>query len=113
MEQEISRKAMHPTDVPPRARMTVLVQDFREISGNGIVVNKDGHTLCAVFSGRWGLQPSSCKGIMDALAAWRDDPSARVPPPTQDEPRKRSYDERYYVSDRHSTHFFRFGFTGH
>lgn len=91
---------MHPTDVPPRARMKVLAEGFREISGNGIITDKDGNTLCAVFCGEFGVPPSTCEGIMEALASWRDDPTARVPGPTGDQPRKRSYDARNYVSFR-------------
>lgn len=97
-EGEISRKAIHPTDVPTRARMKVLTDGFREVSGNAIITDKDGNTLCAVFSGDFGLGSSTCKGIMDALAEWRDDPSARIPGPTGEHPRKRSYDARNYVS---------------
>lgn len=89
---------MHPTDVPARAQMKQLVRDFREISGNAIVVNKDGHTLCALFSGKFGLPPSTCQDIMDCLAAWKEDPLARIPGPTTGQPRKRSYDQRNYVS---------------
>jgi hypothetical protein len=95
---EVSRKAIHPTDVPSRSQMKVLVDGFREIQGNGLVVDNHGHTLCAVFSGTFGLPPSTCKGIMDALAAWRDDPTARVPGPAVGQARKRSYDARNYVS---------------
>lgn len=103
MDEEISRKAIHPTDVPPRARMKVLVDGFREVSGNGIIVDKAGNTLCAVFSGEFGLPFSTCKGIMDALAEWRDDPTARVPGPTNDETRKRSYDAANYVGLQYLT----------
>jgi hypothetical protein len=78
--------------------MKTHVDGFREVSGNGIIVDKSGRTLCAVFSGTFGVLPSTCKGIMDALAAWRDDPSARVPGPTAGQTRKRSYDARNYVS---------------
>lgn len=98
MTSEITRKAMHPTDVPSRARMKVLVQDFREVCGNGIIVDSAGNALCAVFSGDFGLPQDTCRDIMDTLAAWRDDPSARVPGPTGTQPRKRSYDARNYVS---------------
>lgn len=89
---------MHPTDVPARAQMKQLVHDFREISGNGIIVNKEGHTLCALFSGDFGLPPSTCQAIMDALAAWRDDPLASIPGQPTGQPRKRTYDERNHVS---------------
>lgn len=85
--------------------MKKLVGDFREVSGNGIIVDRDGNTLCAVFSGRFGVPPSTCQAIMDDLAAWRDDPTARIPPPTV---RKRSYDQRNAVSLPELKYFFHF-----
>ena len=98
VKKEISRKAMQPTEVPSRAAMKERVAAFREISGNGIIVDREGRTLCAVFSGKFGVPPSDTKPVMEALRAWKEDPSARVPPPQQRQPRKRSYDQRNYVS---------------
>lgn len=98
VEGEISRKAFHPTVVPPRARMKKLVDTFREISGNGIIVSEEGETLCAVVSGEFGLPPAGCEAIMKCLQSWQQDSTARIPPPTKSAPRKRSYDQRNYVS---------------
>lgn len=98
VKKEISRKAMQPTEVPSRATMKEKVAAFREISGNGIIVDREGRTLCAVFSGKFGVPPSDTKPVLDAMQAWKEDETARVPPPQQGEPRKRSYDQRHYVS---------------
>jgi hypothetical protein len=78
--------------------MKELVGGFQEVSGNGIIVDREGRTLCAVFTGKFGVQPSNTKTIMDALLAWKEDESARVPGPVQGQSRKRSYDQRNYVS---------------
>jgi hypothetical protein len=95
---EIARKSFHPTDIPSRARMTTLVQDFQEISGNGIVISKNGHTLCALFNGKFGVGSSSMEKIMESMKKWKEDPAACVPPAGQGVKRKRSYDQRNYVS---------------
>lgn len=78
--------------------MNGLVDKFREISGNGIIVSKDGETLCAVVSGEFGLPQTACEEIMNSLKAWQQDQTARIPPPTKTTPRKRTYDQRNYVS---------------
>lgn len=98
VEGEISRKVIHPTVVPPRARMKELVDTFREISGNGIIVSEEGQTLCAVVSGDFGLPAAACEALMKSLRSWQQDPTARIPPPTKTTPLKRSYDKRNHVS---------------
>lgn len=77
--------------------MDELVAGFREVSGNGIIVDKEGRTLCAVFSGKFGIQPSDTKLVMDALLVWKKDDAARVPGHEPRKPRKRTYDDRNYV----------------
>lgn len=63
--------------------MDVLVDGFQEISRNWIIVNRDGHKLCAVFGGKFGVQPFDTKLIMDTLQAWKNDETAQIPEPTK------------------------------
>lgn len=98
VNNEVARKSFHPTEVPRRSQMTEHVTGFQEISGNAIILSRLGHTLCAVLSGEFGVASLATSKIMESMRTWKEDPAARVPPAAQGTKRKRSYDQRNYVS---------------
>lgn len=97
VKDPVLRKHQHPTSVPDREALEKIVEGFRVLSGNALILNQDGHTLCAVFGGQ-GFRLSSAKAtaVLQRMQEWKEDPTARVP---YSGPRKRSYDETNYVSD--------------
>jgi hypothetical protein len=77
--------------------MKGLVETFQEISTNVIILSREGHTLCALLSGQFSIPEAASQKIMEVMRKWKEDETGRVPP-FQGTKRKRSYDDRNYVS---------------